>query len=69
MKNETARRNSKTRNQIKRERIKTALMAAALIVLWAVCAHLFLKAWAHPAEQHISGQTYLATIQMDLECQ
>ena len=62
------RRRTRTRNEIKREAIKTAIMAVALIVLWAVLTVYAIGVWAeHPGEQPVSGQTYLASIQMDGE--
>ena len=56
-------RHSQTRNQKKRERIQTAMMAAALVIMWGVLMMASLKIWAdHPAEQPISGAEYLETI-------
>ena len=56
-------RRRQTREQEKRDRIKMALTAAALIVLWAVIAASALDVWTeHPGEQPISGQIYLASI-------
>ena len=61
----TRQRNRCTREQMRREKIRTAIMAAALIVLWAVMTALAIGTWAeHPGEQPVSGQTYIATIQM-----
>ena len=55
-------RRSETRHQ-KRERMKTAAMAAALVILWMVLAAMALEVWAaHPAEQPISGAEYLQSI-------
>ena len=51
----TNQRKSPTRNQ-KRERIKTAVLVAATLILWAVLAAMTLEVWAaHPGEQAISG--------------
>lgn len=62
----TRQRRSKTRNQMKREVIKTIVMSAALIVLWAVLTVWAIGIWAeHPGEQPVSGQTYIASIQME----
>lgn len=53
----------KTRNQIRRENIQTALMAAALMILFAVLMLTSLKIWAeHPAEQPVTGIEYLESI-------
>lgn len=61
----TNQRNRQTREQMRREKIKTALMAAALIVLWGIVSMLAIRTWAeHPGEQPVSGQTYIAAIQM-----
>lgn len=55
-------RKRQTRNQ-KRERIKTALMAAALVILWLLFAAKTLEVWAaHPAEQPISGAEWRESI-------
>ena len=60
----TQQRRTHTRNQMKRERMKTALSAAALMIMWAVLMMASLKTWAdHPAEQPISGTEYLESIQ------
>ena len=60
------RRRTRTRNELKREAIKTVIMAAALIVLWAVLTVYAIATWAeHPGEQPVSGQTYIASIQME----
>ena len=64
----TNQRRSRTRYQRKREAIKTAAMAAALIILGGVLTVWALGIWSeHPGEQPVSGQTYLASIQMDGE--
>lgn len=56
------RRTHKTRNQLKREAVKTAIMVVALFIGWVLCMHLFLADWVHPAEQHITGTAYAASI-------
>lgn len=62
------RRRTRTRNEIKREVIKTIVMSAALIVLWAALTVYAIGVWAeHPGEQPASGQTYLASIRMEGE--
>ncbi len=53
---------NQTRNQIKRERIKTALMVVVLLIMCVLCMRLFLAGWVHPAEQHITGTAYAASI-------
>ena len=61
-------RTHKTRNQLKREAAKTAIMALAFIIGWLICTHLFLTAWAsHPAEQPVSGSEYLQSLQVEGE--
>lgn len=56
-------RQRKTRNEIKRENIQTALMAVALMILFAVLMLTSLKIWAeHPAEQPIRGVEYIESI-------
>ena len=58
----TNQRRSMTRLQ-KRERIKTAALAAALVILWLVFAAKALEVWAaHPAEQPVSGMEYMDSI-------
>lgn len=52
----------KTRNQLKREAVKIAVMVVALLIGWVLCMHLFLADWVHPAEQHITGTAYAASI-------
>ena len=53
---------NQTRNQRKRERIKTALMVVVLLIALVLCMRLFLAGWVHPAEQHITGTAYAASI-------
>lgn len=56
-------RQAKTRNQMKREKLQTAMMAAALMIMCVVLMMASLKIWAdHPAEQPISGTEYLESI-------
>lgn len=62
------RRTHKTRNQLRREAVKTAIMVLALLIGWLICTHLFLVAWAtHPAEQHVDGSEYLESIGLEDE--
>ena len=62
------RRRSRTRNELKREVIKSALLGAAFFILCAVLTVWAIGVWAeHPGEQPVSGQTYLASIQMEGE--
>ena len=53
---------NQTRNQRKRERIKTAFLVVALLIMLVLCMRLFLAGWVHPAEQHITGTAYAASI-------
>lgn len=58
----------KTRNQLKREAMKTALLVLACIIGWLICTRLFLTAWAtHPAEQPVNGSEYLESIGLEDE--
>lgn len=56
-------RKSKTRNEIRRERAKTAVMAVALLVGWLLIATWMFKEWANEdfitAEEH---QAYVASL-------
>ena len=57
-------RRSRTRNEMKREAIKTAFLSVILIVLWAVLTVYALGIWAeHPGEMMIEGREYLASLQ------
>lgn len=57
-------RRSRTRNQMRREAIKTAFLTVALIVLWAVLTVYALGVWAeHPGEQPVSRADHMASIQ------
>lgn len=59
----TRQRNRQTREQRRREALKTAGMVGMLIALWAVLTVWALGVWAeHPAEQPISGRVYVATM-------
>lgn len=56
-------RNKKTRNQRKRERIETAVMSVAAVLIWAMVFSMMANAWAeHPAEQFVGGVAYMETI-------
>ena len=53
----------KTRNQRKRERIKTAVMVAVMVLLMTTVFTMMVKAWAeHPSEQPVNGYEYLESI-------
>lgn len=53
----------KTRNQRKREAVKTAFMAVLLLILCAVLTVWALGVWAqHPGEQHVSGRAYTEAV-------
>lgn len=59
-------RRNKTRNQRKREAVKTTVLFLAFILGWLICTHLFLTAWAsHPAEQPVGGSAYLESLQTE----
>jgi hypothetical protein len=60
----TNQRRSRTRYQRKREAIKAAAMAAALIILGGVLTVWALGIWSeHPGEQPVSGVQYIASLQ------
>lgn len=59
----TNQRRCRTRNQRKREAIKTAVMAVTLVVLMVVLSVLSLKVWTeHPGEQPVSGTEHMASL-------
>ena len=53
---------SRTREQRKRERMKTAVMVLALMVMWTALCTLMVKAFIE--EEPIDGVTYLESIQV-----
>lgn len=53
-------KHGKTRNQIRRKRIKCILWASVTVLMWAVVAFLMVKTFAE--ESHISGSEYRAQI-------
>lgn len=56
-------RRSRTRNQRKREFIRTACMAFAALLLWVMVFSMMVHAWAeHPAEQFVGGYEYMEAI-------
>lgn len=56
-------RNSRTRNQRKRELRRLICMVAAVGMLMASVMCMMVKAWfEHPAEQPVNGYTYMETI-------
>lgn len=58
------RRRSRTRNELKREVIKSALLGAVFFVLCAMLTIWAIGIWAeHPGEQPISGREYAASLQ------
>ncbi len=58
-------RNRQTRNQRKREAVKTAVVAVMLFVLCAAITVWALGVWtAHPGEQPVSGRAYMASMQI-----
>ncbi len=57
-------RKTKTRNQMRREAIKTAIATVLLIVVFAALTVWTIGVWAeHPGEQFVDGQTYMASLQ------
>lgn len=52
----------KTRNQIRRERIKAAVLMVVMIVLFCACCVLTVKALDHPAENPVNGNEYMEQI-------
>ena len=59
----TNQRNRQTREQIRMEKIKTAITAVMLLVILSVLTVWALGIWAeHPGEQPISGQVYVESI-------
>ena len=65
MQQKNSTKQSRSRNQRKRERIQTACMAAALMILWMILCTVMVKAWiGHPAEQPVSYAEHMATIQI-----
>lgn len=53
----------KTRNQRKREAVKTAVMAVLFFILFSALTVWALGVWAeHPGEQFVSGSTYSSLI-------
>ena len=58
------RRRTKTRNELKREVIKSALLGAAFFILCAVLTIWAIGIWAeHPGEMQIEGREYAASLQ------
>ena len=58
------RKRVRTRNELKREVIKSALLGAAFFILCAVLTVWAIGIWAeHPGEQPISGSEYSASLQ------
>lgn len=54
----------KTREQIKRERIKTAVLAVVLIAAWTALAAWMFVTWVeHPAERPVNGAEYRTYVQ------
>ena len=55
-------RRHKTRQQQKRERIRTACMAFALLMLWGMVFVMMGKALEHPAERTVTYMEHMATM-------
>lgn len=61
-------RRSRTRNQMRRETIKTVFLSVILIILWAVLTVYAIGVWAeHPGEQPVGRADHMASIQYDWE--
>lgn len=59
----TKTRNRRTREQCKREAVKTAVMMIMLFALGAVLMVWALGVWTeHPGEQPMSGSAYMASM-------
>ena len=66
----TNQRRSRTRNQRKREAIKTAIMAVLLLALCGLLTVWTLGVWSdHPGEQPVSGVQYIASLQNGGDCE
>ena len=58
------RRRMRTRNELKREAIKTAALAVVAFILCAVLTIWAIGIWAeHPGEMQIDGREYIASLQ------
>lgn len=53
----------------RRERVKSAAVAAATIGVWVAVGFLMVKSLDHPGEQHVSGTDYVAEIAQHAEKQ
>ena len=63
-KNSIKRSRSRTRNQRKRELIRTFCMACVCALLWMMLCTIFVVAWAgHPAEQPVSYAEHMEFVQ------
>lgn len=63
MKKMTNQHNRQTRNQRKREAMRTAALTAAVVFLFAVLTVWALGIWAeHPGEQPVSGRDYMSSM-------
>lgn len=57
------RRRTRTRNELRREAIKTVLLAVMVFAMCAVLTFWAIGIWAeHPGEQPISGREYAASL-------
>ena len=69
----TNQRRRRTRNQLKREALKTAAtvaMALLLLFLFSVLTVWALGVWSeHPGEQPVSGVQYIASLQNGGDCE
>ena len=52
----------RNKRRLKRS-VKTAMMAVALVAMWVMIVAMALDVWAgHPAEQHVTGVSYLEMV-------
>lgn len=55
---------TRTRNELKREAIRTAVLAVVAVILCAVLTVWAIGIWAeHPGEMQVSGREYIASLQ------
>lgn len=58
------RRRTKTRNELRREALRTLFLSIVLVALWAVLTVRAIGVWAeHPGEQMVNGSEYIASLQ------
>lgn len=60
---------SKTRNQRKRERVKTVATAVVIIGMWALVGYMMVRALDHPGEQLVTGEEHMTDVAQHSERQ